>query len=197
MTQDQVKDQVSDKPTEGAQNVIADAPADTLAKRIEQLETQYKAELAGLNRRNSELEKALKEKEREKLDETARARAELDDIIKEQELAKKETVALRKSARVLEAGLPAHVAQWISADTDDTICEEISSFKALVDEVATAKYKDEIARKFGSTAAPVASTTEIDTTLQAQYDAAKSSKNFALMTAVQRAASREGVTINT
>lgn len=162
---------------------------------IDEAEKKYRAELAGLNRKISELEKANKEKELEKLGETERAKEEARIAQEERDKYIAETVELKKTTAVLNEGLSKDFAQFITGKNEEEIAAQIATFKATVMSEADRLYKAEAAKKLGGRA-PAGGQTPETTTLQSAYDNAFKAKNFAQQSAILRQASREGVKIN-
>lgn len=162
---------------------------------IDETEKRYRAELAGLNRKISELEKANKDKELEKLSETERAKEEARIAQEERDKYIAETVELKKTTAVLNEGLSKDFAQFITGKDDESIKAQIEVFKATVSAEADKLYKAQAAKNFGGRA-PAGGQTPESGSLQTQLDDAKKSGNTALATAIRRKASADGVQLN-
>lgn len=182
--------------TEKEQNVSGEKPEDVVTPKvdIDEAEKRYKAELAGLNRKISELEKANKEKELEKMNETDRAKEEVRLAQIERDKYLTETVELKKTTAVLNEGLSKEFAQFITGNGDEEISAQIAVFKATVSAEADRLYKAEANKNFGGTK-PSGGQPPESNTLQSAYDNAFKTKNFAQQTAILRQAAREGVKI--
>lgn len=113
-----------------------------------------KKEIAGLNRRISELEKIAKQKDeelkkalREKMTEEERKKAEKEDLEKEKLSIAKEKRELTVMKALAKAGLdPEKFARRIVGDTQEEIEQDVQDLKALLDEkslaIADKKVKD-------------------------------------------------------
>lgn len=117
-------------------------------------EDMTKKEIAGLNRRISELEKIAKQKDeelkkaqREKMTEEERKKAEREDLEKEKLSIAKEKRELNVMKALAKAGLdPEKFARRIVGDTKEEIEQDVQDLKALLDEksiaIADKKVKD-------------------------------------------------------
>ena len=94
-------------------------------KRIQDLETKYKSEIAGLNRKNSELQKILKDKEKAGMSVEERMAA----LERESQEAK---ARLRMVEAFAEAGLD---DQWRQALTLSDPVDQAKMIKGLVEQV--------------------------------------------------------------
>jgi len=141
---------------------------------IDEAEKKYRAELAGLNRKISELEKANKEKELEKLGETERAKEEARIAQEERDKYIAETVELKKTTAVLNEGLSKDFAQFITGKNDEEITAQVATFKATVMSEADKLYKAEAAKKLGGRAPAGGQTPSGKTMSRADFDAIKS-----------------------
>ena len=106
-----------------------------LSKKIEQIEERYKKEIAGLNRRNSELEKTLNKKT--EVEKTAEQKIEE----MQQQLRQKEIRELRIT-KAGEAGYPG-MAKLFDFDTtsEDGIENFMGHLNTIVDEMVAKKYE--------------------------------------------------------
>lgn len=155
----------------------------------------WKKEIAGLNRRNSELEKAKQEQELAHLKDEDRVKREAEIAAAERDKAKAEAEAYRndliKTKALLDVGLPTDFAKHINGKTEEEIITTAKEFSALVKKTADAAYQQTVKEKLGGEP-PVGGSAPLNTTLQAAYDQAKQKNDVALMTAIQRQANREG-----
>ena len=138
---------------------------------IDEAEKKYRAELAGLNRKISELEKANKEKELEKLGETERAIEEARIAQEERDKYIAETVELKKTTAVLNDGLSKDFAQFITGKNEEEITAQVATFKATVMSEADKLYKAEAAKKLGGRAPAGGQPTDGKTITRAAFDA--------------------------
>ena len=110
---------------------------------IEQKDERHKSELAGLNRRNSELEKKLLEEEaaaeeakQAKLSDKERMQAEIDQIKNEAAAAKREKRLAENKAegvRLLEeAGLPTKLVSKLTLDNGEGLEEEVKELAEII-----------------------------------------------------------------
>lgn len=144
--EDQVIEQ--DRPEE----TVKTDDLEILAKEKAELEERYKKETQGLNRKISELEKAMKEKEREGLDAVERERAELEDLKREREAVKQENERLKRNrlvdAALSEAGIPIDLfADRITGSTEDEIKEDVARLKAYLESVGNSA-RDSATKEF-------------------------------------------------
>jgi ABC-type phosphate transport system auxiliary subunit len=128
-------------PVEG-DNVDPNQPKETpdfqaeIEKVKAELTESFKTEIAGLNRKNSELTKELKQKELE-----GKTEAEQVEALRlEKEKLQKEAEELSRS-RIVDkeldsAGLPLDFAKRIIGKDDTEISEDISNFKDLLNKTA-------------------------------------------------------------
>lgn len=115
-----------------------------LAKQIEEatgkvkaeIEAQFKSEISGLNRRNSELEKKLDEEAKAKMDEKERIEFEKKQAKEETEAAKKEAdeyrVKLIRERLTHEAELSADFVALLRGESEGDIKTEIEGLKKLI-----------------------------------------------------------------
>ena len=105
-----------------------------LAKK--ELETQFKTEIAGLNRKNSELEKSLKVKELEGKSEEEKTEA----LRLEKEQIEKDIESLKKGRLVDKhldsAGLPLEFAKRIVGNDESEIENDIKDFSEMLNKTA-------------------------------------------------------------
>ncbi len=116
-------------------------------------EERWKKEIGGLNKKNDELSKALKEKEREALSEEERLKAEKAEAQKELEEIKSQALTARQQmivARELyNAGLPEDFAKRITGGDDDEIKADVLALKAYLDKQAQALAEAEVKKRLG------------------------------------------------
>lgn len=188
----QVEGQAQDSPVETKVDNSLDA-------KLAEIEKRWKSEISGLNRRNSELEKALQEKELSALSEKERAAKEIELAKAEKDRILAETEAIKtdrlKEKAIMDKGLPLDFAQYISAKDESAIAEQAEKLSRYITEEAQRLYKAEANKNFGG-AAPVGGETPAPATLQSAYDKAVQTKNFAQQSAILRQAAREGIKIN-
>lgn len=124
--------------------------------KLKELEEKYKKQLAGLDRRNSELENQIEEMQKEKMSEKEKAQFELEKAKKEREQieveAKNYRVGLLKAQSINEAELPSEAAEFITAEDEDGIKEQIARLKDFLDK--NFKSREEYLSKFGKGTPP-------------------------------------------
>jgi DNA repair exonuclease SbcCD ATPase subunit len=192
LDQVQGKDQDIDNSTDESTDL--EAKLQLLEKQAE----MQKREIAGLNRKNSTLEKEKEELELSKMEESEKKQREIELAEERLKKIQAETEEMERNKIIAEqlsdAGLPYNVfAKRITGKTAEEISEDVKEFKEFFYAEVTKAKKDEINQTLGgkspdSGAAPEAG-------LQAEYDKAKAKGDFALMTAIKRKASAEGVEI--
>jgi hypothetical protein len=156
---------VEDKPNDDVQAKISEA--------IAEVSRGLKTQIDGLNRRNSELEKQVRDKELATLSEKERAakeielaRIERDKILAEAEQLKRDRVAERV---VIDKGLSPDFAKFINARDEDGIKAEVDLFvKRIEDEVQT-RYKSEVAKRFAGKEPASGATPQGNTLTEADF----------------------------
>jgi vacuolar-type H+-ATPase subunit I/STV1 len=123
---------------------------------VKEMETRFKKELAGLNKKNSELERALKDSELAKLTEAERLKAETEMLKAEKTKVEQETKQLTR-ARVIDkslfdAGLPQDFAKRISGDNEESIAEDIKAFTDFINAEAEKRAEKIINERLGGKA---------------------------------------------
>lgn len=110
-------------------------------KALAELEDRKK-EISGLNRKISEDEKVIKQKELEKLGEKERAAAELEIARKEREKIENETRELKRQrivdAALIDAGIPIEFAKRINGQDEAEIQADVKAFKGYIDSLVNA-----------------------------------------------------------
>lgn len=164
-------------------------------KLLKELENSKK-EISGLNRKISEDEKTLKQKELENLKGIERERAELELIKAEKEKIAREAEELRRSRIVDKAltdmGIPLEFAKHISGSDELEILQNVKEVSDYVDKLVNQRVEKIIAEKL-SGKAPVIGNIPVNNDLQSQYNKAKEQGNFTLQNAIKRKASAEGI----
>jgi DNA repair exonuclease SbcCD ATPase subunit len=171
-----------------------------LDEAIKNATDSLKKEIAGLNRRNSQLEDELKEKAREKMsaDELAEAkRHEAEEELKRLSAEKEALIKDRIVDKYLfESGLPFDLfGARIQGKTEAEIQADIKKLKEFFDTHVAAGVEAETQKRFAGKG-PAGSVSKNPDTLQTQYDQAKTKGDAASMIAIKRAAQREGVEIH-
>lgn len=166
---------------------------------FEAKEIQYKKTIEGLTRKISEDEKAIKQKELEKLSEVERQKAETEMLKAEKEKLLSETEEIRrdriKEKALIDNNIPVEFAKRIQGQSESEITSDVKEFKKFIDAQVQKGIEAEINKRLGGTP-PAAGTPPQSGGLQAAYDEAKKENKLALMTAIQRQANKEGITIN-
>lgn len=119
---------------------------------------QFKAEITGLNRRNSELEKKLEEAEKAKMTEKERAEYEKKKLEEEKEQAKREVIEFRlQKERLVElyaGGLDDDAGRFITGNTQEEIKESVKKLNEYIDKRASARVEAEVKKRFDGTGKP-------------------------------------------
>ncbi len=125
--------------------------AEELVKaEIDRVSAQYKKELQGLNRRNSELEKILEEQKKATMDEAEKREYEMQQW--EQKLAAKEQEITRTSNKdkavkfAADNGLDMDYLETMTFDNWDVVESNLNTLKAVVD-----RSRDKIIEEFKTT----------------------------------------------
>ena len=118
-----------------------DVIAALLAKKVDEVKGEYKSQIDGLNRRNSELEKALKEQkeelEKSKLSEAEKFKYEIEQ--KEKALKEKEReLTLRSNKEVAlkfatENKIPVDFVEFLPLESADDLKAALEKMKAVVE----------------------------------------------------------------
>lgn len=147
--------------TEPQQNGAASTPEPSLKELNDkylamqkELEIR-KAEIAGLNRKNSEYEKAIQTKELEKLSEKERAEKELEHARAEKEKERAETEKLRRDRIVdkvlFEKNIPLEFAERVKGKNEEEINSDIKAFDDFIEKIVTQRVDKTIKEKLGGT----------------------------------------------
>jgi len=112
-----------------------------------------KKEISGLNRKNTEYEKAIQQKELEKLSEQDRAKAELE-LIKQEKLKTEAEIKEISLARVIDtelfnAGITPEFAKRIKGETPEEIKADIKLFKEQYDKDVNALVEKKVNEALG------------------------------------------------
>lgn len=123
--------------TQEQQTVLSDLLEKARLDVSSELDTKYKSEIAGLNRKNSELAKEAEELKKSSMDEGERHKFELEK--REQALAAKErdlTIKTNREAAlkyITENKLPLDSIDLISTSDTEVMMSSLEKFKAVVD----------------------------------------------------------------
>lgn len=131
-------------------------------------------EIAGLNRRISQMDKELKEAELAKLSESERAKAEIELARVERDNLLKETAKIKldlfKEKSLVNMGIPATLAKHINGNTEEEITLNVKEFKDYMDSVVNQKIT-ETTNQILAGKAPSQSTPPAGTITRAAYEA--------------------------
>lgn len=123
--------------------VVEPKVSDTTIDPVAELKAESAKEIAGLNRRISQMDKALKDAELAKLNETERAKAEIELAKTERDNILKETEQLKRArmidVAIVDAGLPLDFANRIKGTTEDEIKEDVKVLKEWLDKTVNQK----------------------------------------------------------
>ena len=155
-----------------------------------------KSEIAGLNRKNSEYEKAIQAKELEKLSEKERAEKELEIARAEKERERAETEKLRRDRIVdkilFENDIPLEYAERVKGKTEDEIAADVKAFNEFIEKLVE-KRKEVAVNTALSGRPPVQGATPVNNSLQAKYNEFKAQKKYAECNAIIRQAQKDGI----
>ena len=185
--QEQVESQAKEQGTKDIETMIAEANAKLKAE----LEERYKKEIAGLNKRNSELEGKVKKAEQEKMTEAERIEAERKELEAEKQTIKQQKIDLMVAKELANSGLPEEFAKRISGETEDEIKADVKWLKDFLTTKAHELSQGEIAKRLGGEPPKGGQKTEVST-LQGMYDKAKTRNDVAGMLAIKRQAKQAG-----
>lgn len=107
--------------------------------RAADIEARYKKEIAGLNRKVSELEKAKKDAEQAGMTETEKFQARLQEM--EQSLAQQRVIALREQI-AHRSGLDPEDMDLVTATDEDGITSQVKRIMAIRDRAKTEAVKE-------------------------------------------------------
>ena len=185
--QEQVESQAKEQGTKDIETMIAEANAKLKAE----LEERYKKEIAGLNKRNSELEGKVKKTELEKMSEAERIEAERKELEAEKQTIKQQKIDLMVAKELANSGLPEEFAKRISGETEDEIKADVKWLKDFLTSKAHELSEGEIAKRLGGEAPKGGQKPDVST-LQGMYDKAKTRNDVAGMLAIKRQAKQAG-----
>jgi hypothetical protein len=185
--QEQVESQAKEQDTQDIEKMIAEANAKLKAE----LEERYKKEIAGLNKRNSELEGKVKKTELEKMSEAERIEAERKELEAEKQAIKQQKIDLMVAKELANSGLPEEFAKRISGETEDEIKADVKWLKDFLTSKAHELSEGEIAKRLGGEAPKGGQKPDVST-LQGMYDKAKTRNDVAGMVAIKRQAKQAG-----
>lgn len=190
--QDQaVQDQAPANQAQAEQAQDTNQEKDLFAEQLKKLQS----EISGLNRKNNELAKALKDAEMQKLTEEDRIKAELEDAKSERDRTKQEASQFRRQLTVEKMvrkyNLPESFANRLQGTEEAEIEADAQSiaefFKTEIQRQASEAVNQKLSGK-----PPVGGQTPDVSGFQAQYDAAKTKGDAALMLTIQRRAAAAG-----
>ena len=187
VNQEQVESQAKEQGTQGIETMIAEANA----KLKTELEERYKKEIAGLNKKNSELEGKVKKTEQEKMTEAERIEAERKELEAEKQTIKQQKIDLMVAKELANSGLPEEFAKRISGETEDEIKADVKWLKDFLTTKAHELSQGEIAKRLGGEPPKGGQKPDVST-LQGMYDKAKTRNDVAGMVAIKRQAKQAG-----
>ena len=131
-------------------------------------------EIAGLNRRISQMDKELKDAELAKLSESERAKAEIELARVERDNLLKETAQIKldayKDKTLVQMGIPLELRKHLSGDTEEDIASNAKELKDLFEKTVNQKVT-ETTNQILSGKAPNQSTPPTGTITRAAYEA--------------------------
>jgi hypothetical protein len=155
-----------------------------LEKAKAELEEKFKTEIAGLNRKNSEIAKELKQKELEGKSEAEQVEAlrkEKEDILKEVENLNRSRIVDKE---LDSAGLPLDFAKRIIGKDETEIAEDIKAFKTYIDELVKTQAQADINSKLGGST-PEGGAPPSETTLDEKIQKAQAAGDFVTVMALK------------
>ncbi len=138
---------MADEQVQAQEQVQVEEPKVEATDKLVELEEKYKKELAGLNKRNSELEKKVKLTEQEKMTEAEKLEAERKELQAEKDSIKREKINLQIIKELASVGLPADFANRISGENEDEIKADVKALNKFLDERAHERSEAEIAKR--------------------------------------------------
>jgi len=138
---------MADEQVQAEEQVQVEEPKVEATDKLVELEEKYKKELAGLNKRNSELEKKVKLTEQEKMTEAEKLEAERKELQAEKDSIKRERINLQIIKELASVGLPADFANRISGETEDEIKADVKALNKYLDTRAHELSEAEIAKR--------------------------------------------------
>ena len=138
---------MADEQVQAQEQVQVEEPKVETTDKLVELEEKYKKELAGLNKRNSELEKKVKLTEQEKMTEAEKLEAERKELQAEKDSIKREKINLQIIKELASVGLPADFANRISGENEDEIKADVKALNKFLDERAHERSEAEIAKR--------------------------------------------------
>ena len=194
-----IQEQVNEQAQETNKTIENNVDIQALIKEeVEKIQEQSKNEIAGLNRRNSELENKIKEAEKAKMTEEERLKTELEEARTEKERIEKETQELTRARIVdktlFDAGLPQEFAKRVNGNDEESILADVTAFQEFINNEAEKRAESIINERLGGKA-PKAGDLPDTSSLQAQYDNARKKQDFATCVAIKRKAQADGVQI--
>jgi len=146
-----IKEEQTPATTEGATIETAEPKAIDIQAEIkaalEEATKEFKTQISGLDKKNTELQKALKEKELEGKTEEEKAEAlrqEREQLLKENARILRDRIVDKK---LNDAGLPLDFAKRIIGDEESEILEDITAFKDYIEKAAQSKADSIIAER--------------------------------------------------
>lgn len=134
-----MQEQVIEPDQAASEPIVNESPdVETLvAAEVEKVSQQYKKELAGLNRRNSELEKVLDDQKKAAMDEQERILYELEQEKAALTNAKAEFTKAQNKERAVkyaaENDIPISMLDTMSFDSWDAVENNLGIIKSVVD----------------------------------------------------------------
>lgn len=137
------------KPEPTIQEIIEQAKKDIFAE----VDSKYKTEIAGLNRKVSEVTKERDDARKAKMTEEERVKAELEEARTQAESARKEAENYKRSTLInkllSENGLPIEFETRIQGKTDDEIKADVTALKKYIDAQVKAISENEVNKRLG------------------------------------------------
>lgn len=172
---------------------------ETIEEKIEKAladqQKKWKAEIDGLNRKNNELNKKLKDAELEKLSEEERIKAELEEAREEKKKVEQEASQFRRQLTVEKMvrkyNLPENFSNRLQGNDESEIEADAQSIAEFLSGEVQRRASEDVNKKL-SGKPPQGGKTSDTSGLQAQYDAAKERNDVAAMLSLSQQASREG-----
>lgn len=132
------------------EQVTTQAQEEVKPDLVAEAKAQAAKELAGLNRKISEMEKILKQAELAKLDDVSRAKAEADNAKAERDALIKETQKLRidmhKEKSLIKVGIPTDFMKYLNGDTEEDVDTNIKGLKEFLDKELDSRMKTATAK---------------------------------------------------
>ena len=158
------EENLQDQPNQGdpenttqdeSQALTTDAVREMIAEAVNAASETSKKEIAGLNRKNSELEKQLSDERKAKMTEAERATAELEELRTAAERERKEVHKLQRERWIdqalTDAGLSLDFANRITGENQEEVQADVKKFAEIFGSKVKETSDKEVNGRLGNT----------------------------------------------